>query len=275
MRLSVLSFLTVCGCVSAHKEKVSNQTGSTIDRQIQVSVEKNERMSSANFVVLEYTLENKGADFRRYKNIELIVPEKLSESVKVVVGQDLVNWAEGIKNKMELEAYNRRMILASISAVAMTGAALSKDPNFSKISAGVGLVGAGAITVSDFQAIRDRVRDSGKYDVRGLIPDNHILAAPVSLPPNLFLKRFGVFYIPKDKVDQFHEMKLKLNGDDNTLNLVFDTKFAPRPLGSKCVAGSPAIRFRKMNIRCVADCERVHPFNRQNCKEAYLKKYPE
>ena len=168
----------VVGCVSAHKENVSVQKGATQDGQVKVSVEQNEEMSTSNFVVLEFTIENTGDDYKRYKSIDLVLPEKLKKDVRVVVGQDLVNWSEGIKNKTELERYNRAMVLSSITAVAGASAALSNDAQYQKIAGGIAVAGAGTMAVDDFMRIRNSIADLSVFHLFGQV--SHVILYLVS-----------------------------------------------------------------------------------------------
>lgn len=267
-----IAIFLVSGCASKHKTHMSKQTGATVDDAIKVSVEKNTEMSTRNFVVLEFTIENTGNDYRRYESIDIELPTKIKNQVKVVVGQDLVNWSEGIKNKIELEDFNRRTFIAGMTAVAGASAALSKDVNYAKVAGGVAAAGYGTLAVDRFLEVRNAVKNSDKYDLRGLIPQNHILSTPVSVPPNLFLKRFAVMYI--DKNADFRYVNMRFNGAQNTKNIKLQARFALEvPKLSKCEETKGTLYYKRFEIRCPNDCIKLHPLNRDKCIENYKRKF--
>lgn len=278
--------LFITGCVSAHKDHMTQSLDQSGDPDFKVSVEKNDTLSTKNFVVLEFTLENKGDNFKRYESIDLDIPKKLNNDVKVVVGKDLANWAEGIRNKIELDTYNRAMIMSGVVALGAVTAVASKDPNVSIGAASVAAAGSGIITVDRFQQIRNSVKDSPKSDLRGLIPENHILYTPVSVPPNLFLKRFAVFHVTSEAAYNFRTLNLSFNtkksanGEEKPQRLMarFRDKTSTMDLRTsrgyiKCQAPGEVMEFRGFKISCLEQCENLHPFNQKQCKDRYRMKY--
>ena len=259
--------------MSTHKKNMSVQTGATKDSDLKVSVEKNSSLSTKNFWVLEYSIENTGSEYKRYDKINITIDKAIENEVKVVVGQDLVNWAEGIKNKIEKDNYNLNLFLGSMSTIAASSAAISKDPQYSKAAMTVAAAGYGTLAVNQFIQIRDGIKNTNKSDTRGLIPGNHVLATPVSVPPNLFLKRFAVFYIPNKMSAAFYKTSMSFEGGKKTLNVAMDARFGPHPITNKCKPNSPTMRMNRLTIHCLADCKRMHPTNRKSCRTRYTKKF--
>jgi hypothetical protein len=273
MILLTTTFL-LTACVSTHKDNMGQAVGVNADNELLVSVEKNRAMSTENFVVLEYSIENKGSDFKRFDQVDIEIDPKLKEKVKIVVGQDLVNWSEGIRNKIEKDNHNFRMFMTGLTAVAATSANLSKDRDFAVASAGVAAAGAGILTVDSFMQIRDNLRNAQKSDSRGLIPENHILASPVSVPPNLFLKRFAVFYVKGDATEKFYKMKMSFTKEGEKKSYLVRFKEAPaseNPLlaCSEDEKVSKPLYFRQTAIYCAKTCRQFHQYNQKTCEKNF------
>ena len=269
------SFISLVSCMSAHKANYSQQTGDSKDRDLVVSVEQNSRMSTNNFVVLEYTLENKGSDFKRFDSITIDLDPKMKDQVQIVVGQDLVSWSEGIKNKIQLDNYNYQTFMAGVTALAATAAVMSDDPQFQQASLGVTAAGAGILAIDDFARIQEQVRDVTKSDSRGLIPQSHVLSSPVSLPPNLFLKRFAVFYVKSAAKDQFHKMTLNLSAQGKKTSFVAKFKDPAKAVSTLAACGKSDVQlaepmfFRGYKIHCENNCLLLHEFNRKSCRRNF------
>ncbi len=273
LRFSAILLLTLSSCVGVHKDNMAS-TKDGAQSPLLVSVEVNNQMSTDNFITLEFTLENKAEDYLRFENIYMELKDDLKKDVKIVVGQDLVSWSEGIQNKIQRDNYNFQTFMAGVGAIAGVSAALSKDPKYAKMAAGVSAAGFGTIAVDNFIQVRDNVKNTLKTDTRGLIPDNHILATPISVPPNLFLKRFAVFYVTKSAKAQFSNFDLKFIGNDKTKDVVLNARFKEEALKSaKCESTQGTMYFKSKSVSCANECLGFHPLDQKNCIEQYKRKF--
>lgn len=220
--------------------------------------------------MIEFSLRNETEEFLRYDEVVLELADDIKDDVKIVVGQDLVNWSEGIKNKVAIDQYNTRLILTGISALGAAAAVASTDQNVQNMGLGAFVLGAGAISLNDFQDYRDRLRGTKFADLRGLVPETHILAGPISVPPGLFLNRFAVFQMKKDVREKFHTLKVNLTNQksekisfEGTFNhrlkkqqmdeLSMTEKLAAD--GKWCFGEGDELRVKGRKILCYGDCK--------------------
>lgn len=286
LRISVSTLLVFIfiGCVSADKSNELVMVNGN-DQGLVLSVEERTAFSTDNLVMLEFSMRNTSEDFLRFKDIKIDFPSEIEDQVFIVVGQDLMNWSEGIKNKVSLEQYNRSMVFAGISAVGGVTAVMSNDPKVQQLGIGALMAGSGAISIDQFLIYRDQLKGSKFADMRGLIPESHILFSPVSIPPGLFLNRFAVFQMKKDTRPFFHSLSIKVLDEKDEWS-EFKAVFNPRlkskvsesthiqDLQTACLATGDSFRFKGKQLTCWQQCEKYYRgYDLRECRKAFKQKY--
>jgi len=270
--------------MSVHKQNMGTSVGQNSDPELRLSVEKSKGLSTSSFIVLEFTVENKGEDFKKFDEVSFSLGPGLEEKVKLVVGSDLVSWSEGIKNKIERKNHNFRVFIAGLSAVAAATAVSAKNDKVSVAAESLLIAGAGIVTVRSFQQMRLNLKASEKSNAAGLIPESHMMYSPLSVPPGLFLKRYAVFHVKSvDQVD-FRSIGIKFGSGDKSLSYKLPFQEASAEFLSEkgssdslvCKTGEPLVRkpivFRGKSLLCLSNCNFFHPLNRKACQQAVGKK---
>jgi hypothetical protein len=103
---------------------------------------------------------------------------KLNKRIKVVVGQDIITWAEAIGHKVAVDNWNKEIALGSVAVLGAAAAAGVSRSNKTAVAAGLGRYVA-ATGVLATNAIVDKVNNLEKAK---LFLKTH-LYQPFSVPP--------------------------------------------------------------------------------------------
>ncbi len=156
-----------------------------------VSGSENTSLASAYFTMVDFTFENKGAEWLRIKKVAIDFGSPVSNAdVRFPVGQDLLDWAESAQQIKAIRDYNMQMALgaAAGAGIAMSGSGSSSGRNAGlATTAGAGMVLAASNISEKLDSIQ-RAR---------VVPEGHLLSGPFAVPPGLHKQKWLTLYVQK------------------------------------------------------------------------------
>lgn len=212
MRKLILVFMSVvlfAGCATTHSGRTATAMKQPEDVDLDISVKLNGQYSDATNFYYDVTIENKGGAYLRIDQVELefLDAEKIPHNV--VVGQDLVAWAESYAIRKEKENYNGDLGTAALvltgAALMIAGAATGRsDQSRALVEGGTALVGAGAAWdgYRKIKASRDKVMNA-KW-----VPESHLFSS-VTVPSSGFAQRWILINLPKRRIAHKALLKIK------------------------------------------------------------------
>jgi hypothetical protein len=203
--LSLLG-LWLGGCASIHSGKVAEDP----KNNVRVSAAREGEFSDANHVFVAFTMENKGKDVLRVVATDLEFDESLAPPVNVLVGNDLVAWAEA--NEAEQKRRQQNQAVGQLAMI-LGGAALGVGGRLANSKA-LALVGATSMTAGLGWSVATTISHSGATARSPQkVPDTHVYR-PFSVPVGLYVRRWAV--IQKDPKESVKKVLLKVKFEDGT-----------------------------------------------------------
>lgn len=193
-QLIVGSIILLSACASIRSGKYAEPEAKGQDKHastsgVVISGAENASLSSTHFAEVDFTFENKSADWIRIKSVTLDFGDPaLNEAVKLPVGNDLIAWAKAAEQNKAISDYNTAMVLGSVAAVGSVAAMTSRDQGVQSAGALAALGATGGLAVS---SIRDERR---KVELAKVVPPDHILSDGFVNPPGLHAKKWVAFY---------------------------------------------------------------------------------
>lgn len=159
----------------------------TTSAGLRVSGEELAELASRYFGVLEVTLENPTADWIHIARVTLDFGDSAKNAaVGVPAGEDLHAFLKATEQRNAVRETNRETALA----IAALGGALVGAASSERAVAATG--DAVALTSLAALAVDSRMSDVNAAEQVARLPENHLLAGPVAIPPGLFVKRWIV-----------------------------------------------------------------------------------
>ena len=188
--LSTVLFLSACA--TTHSENVS--VSSLRDNDVKISIVNRHSLSDDYYLFLEYTFENRSADWVDIKVSSLGYSKG---STEILANDKLSSWIEGAELKLKKRNHNTAVLLASIAAVGGIAGGLSSDGNI-QVAGLAAAGGAAAVAGGIDLANATQQASSG---IKGLnqtveVPKTHILT-PFKVAPGSYVKRWVVIKKPK------------------------------------------------------------------------------
>jgi hypothetical protein len=198
--MKVSSWWVVCGCslfgcasvpgsepavpIDAQGKPVSAITASA---GLRVSGEELAELASRYFGVLEITLENPTADWIHIGRVTLDFGDSAKNAaISVPAGANLQAFLTATELRNAVRQTNRETALA----IAALGGALVGAASSERALAAAG--DAVALTSFAALAVDARIGDVKAAEQVARLPESHLLAGPVAIPPGLFVKRWIV-----------------------------------------------------------------------------------
>ena len=185
----LIAGLSHCASVHPGNDAVRYQGN---ELPLRVSAESIENDPDDAQALVELTFENKGAEWVKIDHVEVVLNGEAAKHYGVVVGKDLVSWAEARNEKLKLEEQHRQAILGVLAltnvALAATstiiddkspGAVASRDLSLQTAN---NLVDASTNEKAD--ATRRQLEDAVRWS-----PSHHVYE-PFAVPGKLFLRRW-------------------------------------------------------------------------------------
>lgn len=208
------------GCASIHSgqyaQPIDSLGNATVTKNhstnlgLIVSGQENEKYSNRFFGNIDLTFENTSSKFIRIKSVKLEFNDpKITQSVKIPVGADLVAWSEATQQRNAIRDMNTAMALGAVAAIGGATASLASDSNLRATGATLGAAAAGGLTM---KALNSSV---SQVELARLVPKTHILADDFVVPPGLHTKKWVTLYLPNPEETPFvQEMYISYTTDD-------------------------------------------------------------
>lgn len=205
----LLSALLFFSCATTHSGRSALAVKQPADIDLEISVKLNGQYSDATNFYYDFTIENKGGSYLRIDQVTLDFEDGQKIPHNVVVGQDLVAWAESYAIRREKEKFNGDL---GTAALVLTGAALMiagaasgrSDQSRALVEGGTALVGAGAAWdgYRNIKSARDKVMNA-KW-----VPESHLMSA-VTVPSSGFAQRWILINLPQRRIARKALLKIK------------------------------------------------------------------
>lgn len=194
MKLAFLFALAAAltGCATVHEgHKAKVATGDSIPG-LEISAQETSGGEGGAFALYTVTFENLSDQWVRIDTVEVEMSPEMAKTHSVVVGDDLVAWAEANEDKQRLEKYNTDWIKTGLYSVGIV-AALAGGKNSVARPAGLALLGGTAL-----YDVGSKVVDKRNSIIAGkTVPSKH-LYAPFAVPGKLFLRRWVLINKPSN-----------------------------------------------------------------------------
>ncbi len=189
--LLATSFLI--SCATTHPGKMGEQLTKNSNLELTVSGKVVKAYSDNAHQFLDFTFENKKTNWERIKSIEFKYGNDENLVYNVIVGEDLVTWANAFSAKKAKEDHNTAMAL---SGLMLAGAVLTLASGNSDTAKVVGATSyAAGATGAIFYTINEELR---KVETSKLVPKSH-LYSNFSVPAGMFVRRWVLVNVPGDK----------------------------------------------------------------------------
>jgi len=153
---------------------------------IRVSAEEVTALSSPNLGVIVVTFANQTEDFVRIAGVSLNFGAPLNEQVSIPIGDDISSWGDAIAIRSKIR--NNRQV--AWGALMVGGGLLSGIGHLQhdRVEAASGQLAAStALGISEIQ-VALAADESAR--IASLVPSDHLLGGPFSVPPMLFAKKW-------------------------------------------------------------------------------------
>jgi hypothetical protein len=188
----LIPFLISCASTHPGSMGQSLTPHSKFELPMIVSASTIDRAAEESFQLVEITIENKSGKWLRIHKARVVMDQETSQSMSVVLGQDLKDWADAMKLRLQKDQHNKQMLQAGLmTAGAVAAASGSQSNNSNLASAGV-IVLAGSYVWAVSDVISSSLRNAESVDK---VPQNH-LHQPFSVPGKMFLRKWILFNKP-------------------------------------------------------------------------------
>jgi hypothetical protein len=180
-----LIFFVINGCATTHPGQIAVAINGDPSLPLKVSAQTNDADMDSPYQLIQVTLENKSDNWVHIVGAEVNTGAQTS-GVSVVVGGDLLAWAEAMKASELVRRQNREAMQAGLlllgGATAVAGAVSGN--NAATLGGSAVFAGTTLWAVADeLQTNRDTANGVAKT------PSTHLYSA-TTLPPRLFLRRW-------------------------------------------------------------------------------------
>lgn len=198
MKYLLLSLLLLnIGCASYQSGGYANVISGDHPSNIPISGKLDSTLTTKHYAVINFTFGNSSKEWLRVKKVRLdFNNEKLNKKANIVVGQDIVTWAESIRHKVAIDQWNKEIIWGSIAlAGAVSAAASGSSSNSGLLYAGAGTYAlTSGVLVAN--SIVDKVDDLERAK---LFPRTHLYQS-FSVPAGLYTNRWILLQIDKGDI---------------------------------------------------------------------------
>lgn len=211
MKKYILLCLLLASCASKELaikgEKMA--TADAVDQanpyNVEVSADIIREFSDDYNLLLQINFVSKDGKWLRVDNAELDLSNADNEPFNIIVGKDLVTWAEAKAEERRMGLHNKSV---GVGLTALTGGALIVAGVISNSDA-LTAVGTAAYTGAAVYSVVDGVQGA-KANVQGVarVPETH-LYSPFSVPSMSLAKRWVLINVPSGRISRQAHLKLK------------------------------------------------------------------
>ena len=199
-----LMLLLVASCASYNPGKYADVVQGEHPEDFPINAEVVNNYSEDNYTFVNFTFGNLSNDWRRIKKIRVLSIGG-NEKSRIIIGQDLRYWAEGMERKIKIDRHNSQVMWGSISGALLVGAGVASYNNNKNLTIGLAGGAIAAASVNDVNYVIDKL---DALEMANLVPNSH-LYMPFSIPPNLFLARWVLFESPDGDKPNFIEFEIE------------------------------------------------------------------
>lgn len=189
---AITLMIAMSACASVHPGEMARRNDGSSPLPLDVSVNTIDVEKGSPFQLVQVTYENTSDDWVRISKAEALTGDSAKNHINVVVGKDLVAWAEAVAAKEDLERQNQEILqTTALVAGAATSVAGAASGNETLETAGLAVVmGTSVWAAADVFSARKRQANSPR-----LIPESHLYAETI-VPPKMFIRRWILFSKP-------------------------------------------------------------------------------
>lgn len=186
--LMTLITSTFLSCATTHPGHVGASTDSS-KLPLKLSARVVEQKRDGLFELIEFTLENTSEEWLKITNSKILISNPEVSKLSVVLGDDLIAWAEATQLQKNQDDYNDSLIKTGLMGLG-TAAMIAGGSSDARVSGAALVIGTYAWAAGDVL--------SGKYQTaNGVLtkPKSH-LYEPTSVPGKMFLRRWALINKP-------------------------------------------------------------------------------
>ncbi|HEX7676472.1 MAG TPA: hypothetical protein VF412_20010 [Bdellovibrio sp.] len=202
--MSVILCLGLSACASKELRIHGQEESSTALFNMEVSAEINEDYSDPYNILLQINFESNDGKWIRIDEAEVFTDNK-EDAFNVIVGKDLVSWAEAKDEEKKIRDHNTEMtdnVITGVGGAAVVLGILTGDKNIA--AAGLSGVAAGA-GMSAYHKISEKKKNAQGVK---MVPEGH-LYAPFTVPSMSLTKRWVLINCPSGRVSKVIKLRLK------------------------------------------------------------------
>lgn len=187
------SFFLLISCASVHRGKVGTIVGSesgapSTSSPIVISASREATFSDKHYSFFTFTIENKSDRILRVKTSDLHFDKDVESESNVLVGNDLVAWAQGWEERDKKEQHNAKVARTAllIGGIFANSIGRSTDNSALQVIGGAAAVGgAGWSLSSSINQSMANLHNPKK------VPEEHIYSS-FSVPAEMFVRKWAV-----------------------------------------------------------------------------------
>jgi len=207
-KILIIYAIMICGCASTHQGSKAQKLSGNISQDFVISGSSIDRDLNSSFELIELTFENTSADWLRVHEAKIIIDDTKDAKVSVVVGKDLLSWAEAVEYQNKVNQHNTEIAIGTTqtaAAVALGVGAVKKDNTLSNLGAVGYLMTSGYAAAQVISTNRSNAMSSNGT------PNSH-LYEPFSVPAGLFMRKW--LLLNKPAKTYINRLVLELNTVD-------------------------------------------------------------
>lgn len=215
-KLLIISLLFLSACASRQLPLKGEMTASTTPLKMQVSSEIIPDYSDEYNILMQINFESDDGRWVRIDTADLDLENTDGAPYNVIIGKDLVTWAEAKAEEKKMKDHNASMkslgFFAASGAMIVAGALSQSDE---LVAAGyLTYVGTAAYETSKGYTQRRAMAQGVKW-----VPDSHLMS-PFTVPSKTLIKRWVLINAPTGRIAKNIRLNLKtIEGERYTYNI--------------------------------------------------------
>jgi hypothetical protein len=215
-KIFVLLMLVLTSCASKDLALKADLVESTNPVNMDVTAEVIEDYSDAYNLLLQINFRSHDGRWIRVDSVEFDASSSENDPFNVIVGKDLVTWAQAKAEERRMEIHNDDMATLGLTATGGALAVMGILSNSKELTA----IGT-AVTVGGLGhgAYKELSGDQKNAQGVAMVPESH-LYSPFAVPSMSLAKRWVLINSPNGKINRIAKLKLKtVEGDVLKYNL--------------------------------------------------------
>lgn len=193
--LSLFLALNLAACASVHKARtaVPNEANGL---PLKITAQEITEYTDEYHTMIDITFENTGDRWLHVDETAVDFTNKSNVEHNIIVGKDLIAWAESYRIKESVKNYNDSLgIAAAILGGVIIAAAAGRSGSPAGVAAGASLA-VGAATMHDVKSLK---RSKLEAETSSLVPEGHIYR-DFGIPPKGYARRWLLVNTPQKMI---------------------------------------------------------------------------